>query len=336
MVRVRLKQHKKKRQAQVSRNLHNYPIARSKMTRSWKWSKAKDGWWIGEAPRNIGFSIEMPPDVPSRCRRAPTGFDMNVLLWLLAEARDTGKVVISVPSYSQFLQQLDTIVDSYNRRRLKEALEYWSSVDLVFAKWRLGKSYIEKRIQPPVRWFKSSEHKIEIKIDLAFIELSDGGFFRDVPLPLPNDEAAQNLILLVRAYDDYLYRTSRVREIRHKMGIANHGRRNEVLDHAIKKADAWFRRRLQRKLNCEFSSDGKFVTFSTTKVTRVMREEQQQQPRVFDVTDELDQQERHAAVDDTDRSYDRFCEEHIDRDWYRDKLVRREMYLQWRDGQAIE
>ena len=184
---------------------------------------------------------------------------MNVLFVLLREARVNQKNVVTFTSQATLLRALDVSVSAYNRRRLEDSLELWSAISIRHrcwfqarkSKWMKGRARVVryedrlcKVLPPPLRIDTDKPGRIHVAKDWCDI---GADYFARVPLPLPLNAAAQNLILLVltsishpASNDDHDYKWMRsIVSLCKKMGLA-HTTRGRVLEHALLMAEAWF------------------------------------------------------------------------------------------------
>jgi hypothetical protein len=266
--------------AAVSRNICNRPFARdARLKAPWRQS-AKTGRWLCDLPGDDTVQLRLPSDTPSKARRLATAFDVNVLFFLLSEAkrRDTSK--LDLPSYATALKALDYTADPKNRKKLRDALILWSNLAIRFQQWRIPRrySYVDKEgvrfseyrkgtrkrdagepkyvsleLPPPVAHL--TLHKVGFAISIAreWREQAER-YFAMLPLPLPRDAAAQNLVVALRTsqfetqrYDvdgeePFIAKASpprRIRKLCRKLGL-DHRNRSARLERAITGAENWF------------------------------------------------------------------------------------------------
>jgi hypothetical protein len=231
----------------LNKNLCNYPLARDRRSRDWQWRRgSKSGDWYGTWGGDADIKYVWPANTAER--RAPTGFDINVLLGLLAAAQKKGKPELHFRSRADLLRLLGWRSTDKNRARLSASLALWSRLSLHFARWYYrDKRHGENRLPPPIRLSGSGQH-LAITLDRRWRALANEGYFEKVLLPLPADASAQNLVLCLlvsfktQPPDDngVVYtKTRQVRRFGHKLGC-HHSRRHQVLHHAIGKAARWF------------------------------------------------------------------------------------------------
>jgi len=231
----------------LNKNLCNYPLARDGRSRDWQWrrgSKTRD--WYGTWGGDADIKYVWPAQMGEQCR-GPSGFDINVLLGLLAEAQKKGRKELHFRSRAHLLAMLGWRSDRDNRARLSASLALWSRLSLHFTRWCYGhKQYGENRLPPPIRLAGTGQH-LAITLNRRWRKLASEGYFAKVPLPLPTDASAQNLVLCVLvsfkdSVNDEGVIFSRPRQIArlcHKLGC-RHSRRHQVLHNAIRKAARWF------------------------------------------------------------------------------------------------
>jgi len=139
-------------------------------------------------------------------------------------------------------------VDSKNRQHLNDALELWSSMTIKHERWFFPKTrgipqkrtHGKKVLPPPLVRVDDHSRHIKIVVSREWCEIGDK-YFANVPLPLPTNAAAQNLILLLLAMrkpGDYNPLHRSVRKVCRKIGI-NHSTRNRTLNHALEATSVW-------------------------------------------------------------------------------------------------
>jgi len=235
--------------ALLNKNLCNYPLARDRRSRDWQWRRgSRSGDWYGIWGGNEDIKYVLPANTAER--RAPTGFDLNVLLGLLAQAQKKGCKELHFHSRADLLTMLGWRPDRDNRARLSASLALWSRLSLRFARWyypdRKLNHYGENRLPPPLRLTSTGQH-LAITLDRRWRALASEGYFEKVPLPLPANASAQNLVLcLLVSFKDKVNdegvifsRPRQVARLGHKLGC-HHSRRHQALHNAIGKAARWF------------------------------------------------------------------------------------------------
>jgi len=235
----------------VNKNFMNYPLARDRREQRWQWCKSsKSGRWIGRLPDDDRISYRLPANAKARLRRCPTPFDVNVLLLVFVETRKQGRNKAEFASYSEMLRALGFGIDQNNIRRLREALELWSKLTVVFADFYeksapFKKPTKGKRALPPPIVTVDKSKEIQIEVSLDWIAISQRYFAR-VPLPLPREAAAQCLVLLLLAFyslpgelGEAVTFNRRIRQLHHKLGL-EHSDRNLSLQRALDTAREWF------------------------------------------------------------------------------------------------
>jgi len=150
-------------------------------------------------PGNNLIQFTLPGESAPALRHTPTGFDMNVVFLLLAEAQGTETRALEFTSIAAMLAALGHEAGARNRARLEYALDYWRVLTLHHRSWRLAKreGHFKKILPPPIESFECIGRRIKIKLDKDWAYLHSKGYFKSVPLPLPDNAAAQNLALLV-------------------------------------------------------------------------------------------------------------------------------------------
>jgi hypothetical protein len=97
-----------------------------------------------------------------------------------------------------------------------------------------------KRLPTPLVKVETGPGKITVQMRGEWLQ-EHKAFYEKIPLPLPHQAAAQNLVLLIMVSNPYAYKWRSRRELCHILGI-DHKRRNKVLDQAIENAKAWFKK----------------------------------------------------------------------------------------------
>jgi hypothetical protein len=238
----------------VDNNFCNYPLARDQRTRQhWRRSKKTGRWWC-DLPGDTRIRFWLPKDTEAAYRHCPTGFDINVLFLLLGEARKIRKDTFSLASDVAMLKVLGLGADTRNRRRLHDALRYWSMVSIGYECWYTAGEGVgrgKKVLATPIRMI-DSKRRITLHPDWIILNRGHRGYWAKVELPLPHAAAAQNLVLTlvksVNEWDDATpsFATSRkVPGFCHKIGLSHSLRRRGL--HSIAKPDGaaheWFKRR---------------------------------------------------------------------------------------------
>lgn len=265
--------------ALLDKNLCNFPLARdARVNRNVRWFRGKrTGDWRAELPGEPNIELRFRSEVRRSLRRCPTALDINVLLTAIAAAtRDNGNEV-RFESCSEIVRAVGLSVDKDSLRRVREALGYWSVARICFDNWYSpncftyldaeGRSFSKsakglqqkrtkrsargpRKLPPPVEWLEWQSRGVRVRINREWCEMQQR-YFEKIPLPLPRNAAAQNLILCLLVsmlrYDSRENRTDphftyprKVRRLCRKIGL-NHSTRNRVLRHVIDDAAAWFR-----------------------------------------------------------------------------------------------
>lgn len=239
---------KRRRYAQISTNLCNFPLARDiRAKQRWKRIKGKTLVHCYLPGDNISFVLPSSFDP----RRVPEGFDTDVLFWLLSEARMRGSSIVTLPSRSKMLRDLGLGTDDANIRKVKDSLRLWACVTTKIQRWHyVGEPKARaKRLKPPIKNLSFGKPGIQVELDSSWLEDSDK-FFRKVSMPLPTRASVQNLILVIWGNKRWHDRTGRnsdleildwrsIRSLCLTLGL-NHARRYEHLELAIMAASEWF------------------------------------------------------------------------------------------------
>jgi hypothetical protein len=308
--------------AAINRNLANYPLARDvRVAAHWRKSN-KTGRWLCDLPGDQRIQFRLPSDY--KPRRCPTGFDVNVLFVLLREARlrKTGK--IEFPSLASILKDLGVRIDDYNRQRLRDSLQLWSHLSLRHIHWydairsiqyspcvtreelmaRVRREkHVRKLLPPPIRRIETDCRRVRIVVAKPWRALASR-YYAQVPLPLPLNAAAQNLVLCLAT--SRRYRDSEpgcemkwerpIRKLCWKLGL-NHATRGRALEHAIKIAEVWFAER-GIKLN-EVRREGQIIFYLTALEAKVERQHLRK-PTTALPEPEIDDEETEGNVYDDD------------------------------------
>lgn len=248
--------------AHVSRNLLNYPLARDRRLKiNWRRVKSKSDERAFQADLpgdNIAFKLPRTFTDP----RAPDGFDVLVLLWLLAEARMRDTSSLTVPSVASVLRFLGVSENHRNHRRFMESLRLWAALSVVFSNWYgPGQVRARKTLGPPVVSL-SEDPKPSVVLSAAWLA-AGAGYFKKADLPLPTRAVTQNLILHILTWSSNPELNEPGAEFkrgRSLSGLRNYtlgcsgGARAETYAHAVPEAADWFaarRLRLEEVINEE-------------------------------------------------------------------------------------
>jgi hypothetical protein len=188
----------------VNKNLCHFPLARDARLR-FSWRRLKSGAWfcdLSDDERDPRIRLVLPADAGEELRRAPTGFDTLVLFTLLAEVQLTGLGRLRFRDRAQLLRGAGLYPNARNRRRLRDALAYWSAVRTRFERWYVAREGHEvRRMPPPVRCARRRGRALVVEIDGAWVSTAlEKAYFARVPLHLLTSAAAdQNFLLWVLA-----------------------------------------------------------------------------------------------------------------------------------------
>jgi hypothetical protein len=227
----------------VSRNLLNYPLARSARTKL-RWLRAKPSRrWQANLPLEDKIQIWFPARMRRTDCRLLTGFDIAVLLHLLRAAQlpkaKRKSLRISFATAALLLKQLKVTCCTRERDRLFDALDLLSVIKIRHKEWHIPSGKVRKVLPPPVKQWCRDRHCIEIEIDPAWVALIDQGFFTNIKLPLPLDATVQNLILRICAFDRKAEQQWDCSDLARKAGISRVNRRKR-LRAALAEAAEWF------------------------------------------------------------------------------------------------
>lgn len=181
----------------LNKNLCNFPLARDPRVKL-KWRRFDSGRWYADLPGDEKrIRLILPADVHPSLKRAPTAFDMNVLAYLSSEASRRKGDQIAFPGRGQVLRALGLTLYSDNRRRLDASLAYWSTVTIEFSGcWYQAKERTTLRLEPPLDKVSPSRSlSFTVHFSAQWWDILNRTCFQAIPLPLPADAAAQNLVL---------------------------------------------------------------------------------------------------------------------------------------------
>ena len=295
--------------AALNKNLCNYPLARDPRVQAhWRLS-TKTRRWLCDLLGDGRIQFRLPGNAGKR--RGPSGFDMQVLFLLLREARVRDTAELEFGSLASLLKALGAYVDSYNRRRLQEALDLWSLLSISYREWYEPKSKSANAFARSCRLPSAAlSGAVCVTITKEWREIAKR-FYAQVSLPLPPHAAAQNLVLCLATsgsnFDDetgtdYKWKRS-VRGLCEKLGL-NHTTRGRVLDHAIGLAELWYAEREGLKLNV-VRKDGEIIFYLTameesvehqsTRSASVLRATHEPKRREVDVDDDYDDDDQEMS-----------------------------------------
>jgi hypothetical protein len=260
----------------LNKNFGNYPLARDPRSgKEFKWYRGRTtGCWYGDITgyenqdqnqdqrKRIRIRYVLAPDTDRALRRCATAFDINVLLLILATAQHRTNARVVFDSRSEMLKLLGYGTDYASRQRLEQTLQYWSHVSLQFGCWHFAGSHLAgdpqvlrrepkprdriKRLSPPLLACSMlPQGRVTLELHADWFALHGYRFYEKLPLPLPRDAGGQNLVLTtmvsIRREGEYktIAKPRRKRRFCRALGI-NHGRRNQVLAHALASAEAWY------------------------------------------------------------------------------------------------
>ena len=241
----------------LNKNFLNFPLARDARTKVQARVGAKTGRQFAELDQ-VKFIF------PKTCKpRYPTGFDVNVLLLLLAEARKQKSAVIVFASNCEMLRMLGLTESSAHIKKLKAALDFWRTALVVFEKYHVaGKPtnrrwerdaannrprYVadyrqprkcKKTFPPVIKMFRRMYGGVRLGIDKLWLDEMTSKYVAKVYLPLPNNAAAQNAILALLAFSTNR-EPVRLRRFCRKIGL-NHSTRTTVLRRVLEIAQVYF------------------------------------------------------------------------------------------------
>lgn len=283
--------------APVNRNFCNYPLARDRhiLTR-WRQSR-KTGRWLCDLKGDEQIQLRLPAETTRHHRRCPTAFDLNILFALLATARFQKTNAISFVSFSALLDLVGYKPEARNRSKCKDSLLLWSTLSIRFMEWYAPNQaeYIDqdgnvharymrgtrkrykadnlarrelRQLPPPITINSARNRPLRISINREWIELSQS-YFAKIPIPLPRDAAAQNLVVVILTsrqwrgdYGELQTHPRKVRPLCRKIGL-EHNNRASKLRRTIASAQQWFKMHAG-ELTCvwpEGSNELRFIIF---------------------------------------------------------------------------
>ena len=184
-------------QLRLNRNLMNYPLARSARTRP-EWREDGEVLFC-TLPGEDRIELNLPAVAPARCRRCPTGFDMNVLFRLLSAAQESKCDRVEVASLASFLRDMHLSDDRANVERLVDAFEILHHVSIHFGCWyERGGARLAQHFPPPVRSVDlKGRCGLTVHLNREWARLAcEKHYFARVRLPLPQEASAQNYALM--------------------------------------------------------------------------------------------------------------------------------------------
>jgi hypothetical protein len=178
----------------LNRNVMNYPLARSVRTKPiWHEDKTRGDSWC-QLPGDDRIELSLSADAP--VRRCPTGFDMNLLFRLMAGVQQSKNERVEFASVNAFLRELH-LTHKSNRARVLDSLELRGHLSIFYSRWYERGAHVERNFPPPVRHVDLKGHRVVVTLHREWVELACAkGYFESIPLPLPQEAAAQNWALL--------------------------------------------------------------------------------------------------------------------------------------------
>jgi hypothetical protein len=235
----------------LNKNLCHFPLARDARLRL-RWRRLKGGSWfcdLSDDDRDPRIRFVLPRDADASLRRAPTGFDTCVLFALLAEVQLAKLARVKFGSGAEVLRRAGLCADTRGKRRLYDALAYWSVVKIWFQRWYVAREgHASLKLLPPIRSLKWRGRRLVVVLDGEWVRIAlDRSYYARVPLELLSPAASeQNLVLwLLRDSDRYTTREVRTdapvcaRRLCRKLGIT-HRHRNQVLGNAVARINELF------------------------------------------------------------------------------------------------
>jgi hypothetical protein len=220
----------------ANRNFLNYPLARGIRTKAnWQWDAATKH-WVAHLPGNKPspahniIRLVLPQHVDQK--RCPTAIDINLIYYLLSRIQNgkTGQVVL--PSLTSVLPGVGLTVHTKNLDRLKDSFVYLADLSLSYSQWYVPPDQHVERVLPPLikkKERKPNSSRITITINREWVQLAqDKTYYRKLPLPLPTNTAAQNLVQLVLTRPRQTFNTTKPMDMRwvtRRVGL-NHSHRN--------------------------------------------------------------------------------------------------------------
>jgi hypothetical protein len=224
--------------ALINRNLMNYPLARDRRLKlNWQ---SGDGGWLCDLTDNI--QLQLPATIAAECRVCPNALDMNVLFHLLMLRRKTGRPDLRL-SQRDLIKAVGLTRAGANRKRVRFALQLWSHLSITFQRWYADGNRQPHVLPPPIQEIKPGRP--------MQIIMHDGwvwhGFHGTVPLPLPNDAVAQNLILYLLTQPgkpkSRHRKGTRDRRLLYKsIGLTDHSESANTMERSLDLARRWFKR----------------------------------------------------------------------------------------------
>jgi hypothetical protein len=205
----------------------NYPLARSARVKP-QWHQIESGEWVAKLPGEGRIELYVTALTPAAERRAPTGFDMNVLHYVLAQLLrpNCNATVVELRSLAALLHDLGLTSQFNNRAQLKSALSLWRDLALRWTCWYIpgppgtvgkGRSKQTCELPPPFRRVDYAGRRVIITLDQRWVRLArQSSFYQRIPLPLPNEASVQNCVLFALTRFDELLA---IRDVSRKIGM---------------------------------------------------------------------------------------------------------------------
>jgi len=230
----------------LNKNLMNYPVARDPRTPT-HWSKS-NGRWVAKLPLEDRILLTLPADAPENVKRVTSGFDLGVLLQLIAEVQRSGLATVDL-SNGELVRRMELEERSRYRQAVGASLQYLSWIGFEFDRWYIvGGKYERKVLPPPIAAMKGQS--ITLHPDWMRLVLPQSkrkrGYVERIWAALPLDAYEQNYHLMVLASavkgqveDIEFYYERGQSAFARKIGLSRKNRRPRLRAHS-EKVEAWW------------------------------------------------------------------------------------------------
>ncbi|MGE3990115.1 hypothetical protein [Pseudorhodoplanes sp.] len=171
-----------------------------------------------------------------------------MLMELSAKAQALDTDTIEFASIPQLLGLMGVSENSHYCERTREALTYWSRVEVRYLKWYLGRGrYRLNKMITPIEVIKYDGTRIKITLAPEYARPAKR-YFKRIHLPLPSNETAQNITLCMLAWKwtasngrDRMRTGPRLRLFMRKVGLGSHKNNASRYDAVVQRVvKPWF------------------------------------------------------------------------------------------------
>lgn len=237
----------------INRNFMHKPLAIGPRV-GVNWENDKKLKCVGyDASENV--RVLLPFRRTHRVRKHIDAFDMALLcvLMTISKKKHVTELHVTAAELLSFMGVHNA--KARDRARLLASLRLWNVAELAYeGTWGFVGKAQSLRLGPFIKYVKSIPLiGYQIKLGEADIEMAVGaGYYEQVPLPLPLDAWAQNLLFLLLAKYERNKTKLRKREFRsirsitRRIGLNNSGSRNKKFYDALSEVEEWFVRNNSR------------------------------------------------------------------------------------------